>query len=80
MIWKSYCLGMLTVYGFVAIMSGIAMSRAIPAMNALGGVYVGLTWPGAMFCSATQIPGCSVLPTPGSPLANALFTFAEAKP
>jgi len=75
--WKAYTLGMMTVYLFVAVMSGIAMGRAIPALNALGGVYVGLTWPGAMFCAASQIKGCTVLPTPGSTLANAFFTFEE---
>lgn len=76
--WKSYCLGMFTVYAFTAAMSGIAMSRAMPALNALGGFYVGVTWPGAMFCSATQIPGCTVLPPSGSAFANAFFTFDEA--
>lgn len=80
MSWKSYYLGMLTMYVFVAIMSGVAMSRAIPALNAWGGIYVGLTWPGAMFCSAAQTPGCSVLPAPGSAFANALFTFEEQQP
>lgn len=75
--WKSYTLGMATVYVFVAVMSGIAMARAIPALNALGGVYVGITWPGAMFCAAAQIPGCTVLPPAGSMLANAFFTFKE---
>lgn len=74
--WKSYTLGMLTVYLFVAVMSGIAMGRAIPSLNALGGAYVGITWPGAMFCAASQINGCTVLPPSGSPLANAFFTFS----
>ncbi len=78
--WKSYTLGMFTVYALVALMSGIAMSRAIPALNALGGLYVGVTWPGAMFCAAAQIRGCTVLPPSGSPLANALFTFSEPTP
>lgn len=78
--WKSYTLGMATVYLFVAVMSGIAMSRAIPALNAIGGVYVGATWPGAMFCAASQIPGCTVLPPAGSALANAFFTFSEPQP
>ena len=80
MAWKPYCLGMFTVYALVAVMSGLGMSRAIPALNALGGVYVGLTWPGAMFCSAAQIKGCTVLPPAGSALANAFFTFSEAQP
>lgn len=77
--WKSYALGAFTVYAAVAVMSGTAMARAIPALNALGGVYVGITWPGAMFCAATQIPGCTVLPPAGSLLANAFFTF-EGQP
>lgn len=80
MSWKSCCLGMATVYLFTAVMSGVAMGRAIPALNLLGGIYVGATWPGAMFCSATQIPGCSVLPPAGSPMANAFFTFSEPQP
>jgi hypothetical protein len=75
--WRSYFLGVATVYVIVALMSGTAMARAIPAMNVLGGFYVGVTWPGAMFCTATQIPGCTVLPPSGSALANALFTFKE---
>jgi hypothetical protein len=78
--WKAYTFGMFTVYVFVACLSGIAMSRAIPALNALGGIYVGVTWPGAMFCAAAQIPGCTVLPPSGSPLANAFFTFSEPQP
>jgi hypothetical protein len=77
MAWKSYCLGVLTVYVLVAMASGIAMSRAIPALNTLGRVYVGLTWPGAMLCSAVQIEGCTVMPPAGSALANAFFTFSE---
>lgn len=75
--WKSYTIGMLTVYLFVAVMSGIAMSRHIPALNYLGAFYVGLTWPGAMFCSASLIEGCTILPPSGSPIANALFTFSD---
>lgn len=75
--WKSYTLGMATVYVFTAILSGTAMSRAIPALNGLGAVYVGATWPGAMFCAASQIQGCSVLPPTGSTLANAMFTFKD---
>jgi hypothetical protein len=77
--WKSYALGAYTVYAIVAVMSGTAMSRAIPALNNLGRVYVGITWPGAMFCAAAQIPGCTVLPPSGSPLANAFFTFTAAE-
>lgn len=77
--WKSYAAGAFTVYLIVALMSGIAMSRAIPALNAIGGIYVGLTWPGAMFCAATQIEGCTVLPQPGSTLSNAMFTFSERR-
>lgn len=73
--WKSFALGIATAYAFTGVMSGIAMSRAIPALNTLGGIYVGITWPGAMFCAATQIPGCTVLPPSGSPMANAFFTF-----
>lgn len=75
--WKSYTLGMLTVYVFVSFMSGIAMGRAIPALNALGGIYVGITWPGAMFCATSQIEGCTVLPPAGSALANVFFTFSQ---
>lgn len=75
---RSFMLGMASVYLLVAVMSGTAMYRAIPAMNAIGGVYVGSTWPVAMFCSATQIEGCSALPPAGSSLANAFFTFSEA--
>lgn len=75
--WKSYCLGMLTMYLYVAVNSGVAMSRVIPALNIWGGVYVAATWPGAMFCAASQIRGCTVLPPPGSLLANAFFTFSE---
>jgi hypothetical protein len=78
--WKSYTLGMATVYVFVAVMSGTAMGRAIPALNALGGFYVGLTWPGAMFCAVSRIEGCTVLPPAGSALANAFFTFSEPHP
>ena len=77
MAWKSYFLGMFTVYAATALVSGYAMGRAIPALNSLGRVYVGLTWPGAMFCSAVQIEGCTVLPPAGSALANAFFTFSE---
>lgn len=80
MSWKPYFLGIMTMYVFVAVMSGVAMSRAIPALNWLGGVYVGATWPGAMFCSAAQIDGCTVLPPAGSPMANAFFTFSEPSP
>ena len=78
--WRYYAGGVATVYLLVAVMSGIAMSRAIPALNAFGGVYVGATWPLAMFCAATQIRGCTVLPEPGSPLSNAFFTFRKAAP
>lgn len=75
---KAYCLGVATVYAITALISGVAMSHAIPALNSLGGLYVGITWPGAMFCAATQIEGCTILPPAGSPLANALFTFGDA--
>lgn len=75
--WKSYTLGAFTVYLFVAVMSGVAMGRAIPALNYLGKAYVGVTWPGAVFCAATQIDGCNVLPPKGSAVANALFTFSS---
>jgi len=75
---QSFWFGVFVVYGLVAIMTGTAMHRAIPALNSLGGVYVGLTWPGAMFCAAIQIDGCTVLPPAGSALAKALFTFSEA--
>lgn len=74
---QSFGLGVLTVYLLVAVMSGTAMARSIPAMNALGGFYVGVTWPGAMFCSFIQIEGCTVLPPAGSALANAFFTFED---
>lgn len=73
---RSFGLGVLATYLLVAFMSGTAMGRAIPALNLLGGIYVGVTWPGAMFCAATQIAGCTVLPPAGSTLANALFTFS----
>ena len=77
--WKFFSAGAATVYLLVAVMSGVAMTRAIPALNALGGVYVGATWPIAMFCAAAQV-NCSALPEPGSPLANAFFTFRESQP
>jgi len=66
-----------TMYVLVAIMTGAAMSRAIPALNGLGATYAGATWPMAMFCAATQLD-CSPLPEPGSPLANSFFTFHES--
>lgn len=52
-----------------------AMSRAMPALNLLGATYVGVVWPGSLFCAASRIPGCTTTPTPGSLLANSLFTF-----
>lgn len=72
---KRYLAGVLTVYVFVAVFSGVAMSRAMPALNGLGAVYVAVTWPAAMICSATWV--CFHMPPPGSPLANAFFTFKD---
>ena len=78
--WKAYCLGLFTAYVFTGAMSGIAMSRAIPALNGIGKAYVAATWPGAMFCAATQITGCTVMPPAGSALANTFFTFSDKEP
>lgn len=73
--WKSFAMGVGALYLVTGVMSGTAMARAIPALNFLGGAYLAATWPGAMFCAATQIEGCTVLPPTGSPLANSFFTF-----
>lgn len=75
--WFAY--GAASVYVVVAVMTGAALSRAIPALNGLGATYAGATWPMAMFCAATQLD-CSPLPEPGSPLANSFFTFKATSP
>lgn len=69
--WKSYILGAASLYLFGAILTAIAFSKAMPALNLLGAVYIGATWIGALFCTATF--GCDVLP-PQS-VANHFFTF-----
>lgn len=73
--WRPFIDGAVTVYFLTAILTGFAMSRAMPALNLFGATYVGVLWPGSLFCAASRIPGCITTPTPGSLLANSLFTF-----
>jgi len=72
--WKSYALGLATVYVVVAVLSGMSMSRALRPLNGLGATYMAATWPAAMVCAATD-QMCWYMPPAGSPLANAFFTF-----
>lgn len=73
--WRSYFHGAVTVYLLTALMIGVSFSRQMPALNLLGATYSGLTWPLAMFCTATRL-NYSPMPPSGSPLANAFFTFS----
>jgi len=74
---KSYLAGVATVYVLVAAAMGVTVSRSMPALNWIGATYMAVTWPGAMFCTATNI-GCSVLPP--QEVANHFFTFSEPSP
>lgn len=74
--WRSYLMGLLTAYLFVGLFAGTTMARAMPALNGLGAFYVAATWPAAMVCAATGAL-CGYMPPPGSPLANAFFTFSR---
>jgi hypothetical protein len=69
--WKSYTLGLATTYAVGAVLTGFAFGNSMPALNWLGQMYVGATWLGALFCTATF--GCDVLPP--QDIANHFFTF-----
>jgi hypothetical protein len=70
---KSYFAGVATVYLFVAVCFGASLGR-IPALNWMGQLYVGATWPGAMFCVSTGLD-CDVFP-PLS-ISKHFFTFKD---
>jgi len=69
--WKSYTFGAVSFYLFSAVLSGMAFAKSMPALNLLGQAYVGLTWPGALLCTATI--GCDVLPPVA--IAQHFFSF-----
>lgn len=69
--WK----GVLASYLAIALIGGFAMKAVLPALNPLGMVYVGLTWPIAITCVAIR-PDCSAVPP--QRYAKWLFTFKDA--
>ena len=71
---RNFILGAATVYLVTAVMAGFAMHRGIPALNALGVAYVGLTYPVGMFCVASGLDCSSV---PPERFARYFFTFDE---
>lgn len=58
---KAFLAGFGTAYLLLAILAGFAMKATIPALNGLGIIYTGLTWPVAMGCVAIRAQ-CSNVP------------------
>lgn len=69
---KAFWKGVLAAYLFIALIAGAAMKALLPALNPLGMVYVGLTWPIAITCVAARSE-CSAVPP--QRYAQYLFTF-----
>lgn len=71
---KSFWMGVGSAYLAVATVTGFAMKAVIPALNPLGIIYTGLTWPIAVTCVAIDAE-CSAVPP--KRYAKWLFTFDE---
>lgn len=68
MVRKALIASACCAYIAVGFASAIAMMSAIPAMNILGGTYVGIMWPALMCCEAM----------PPQWMSRHMFTFETA--
>lgn len=58
---KKFFTGVLAFYLVMSLINGLAICRSIPALNWMGGVYYGITWP---LWAVETMMGSEMMPIP----------------